>query len=165
MTNMEWCVANNIAATDLYCIRNNHKKPTMPENSCYVIKEVHEFVYSEFEDNATDFNKVILDWLSDDYNSSILSKTDKKIMKNWLDVIHSFTHDNITSIVLKKCDVQGNILENYDNDEKVDGYYMIFNFEWTDSVKFFINDCNMFAHMNFNKEYTLALLGICEKEI
>ena len=164
MTNMEWCVLNNIAAADLYCIRNNHKKPTMPENSCYIIKEVHGFVYSEFEDDATDFNKVILDWLADDYNSSILSKTDKKIMKNWLDVIHSFTHDNITSIVLKKCDAQGNILENYDDNEKVDGYYMIFNFEWVDSVKFFINDCNMFAHMNFNKEYTLALLGM-PKEI
>ena len=164
MTNMEWCVLNNIAAADLYCIRNNHKKPTTPENSCYIIKEVHGFVYSEFEDDATDFNKVILDWLADDYNSSILSKTDKKIMKNWLDVIHSFTHDNITSVVLKKCDAQGNILENYDDNEKVDGYYMIFNFEWTDSVKFFINDCNMFAHMNFNKEYTLALLGM-PKEI
>ena len=157
MTNMEWCVLNNIAATDLYCMRDSR-------NSCYIIKEVNGLVYSEFEDDATDFNKVILDWLADDYNSSILSKTDKKIMKNWLDVIHSFTRDNITSIMLKKCDVQGNILENYDDDEKVDGYYMIFNFEWTDSVKFFINDCNMFAHMNFNKEYTLALLGICEKE-
>ena len=64
MTNMEWCVLNNIAAADLYCIRNNHKKPTMPENSCYIIKEVHGFVYSEFEDDATDFNKVILDWLA-----------------------------------------------------------------------------------------------------
>ena len=49
MTNMEWCVLNNIVAADLYCIRNNHKKPTMPENSCYIIKEVHGFVYSEFE--------------------------------------------------------------------------------------------------------------------
>ena len=64
MTNMEWCVLNNIAAADLYCIRNNHKKPTMPENSCYIIKEVHGFVYSEFEDDVTDFNKVILDWLA-----------------------------------------------------------------------------------------------------
>lgn len=157
MTNMEWLVLNKIAATDLYCMRDSR-------NSCYVIKDINGLVYSEFEDDATDFNKAILDWLADDYNSSILSKTDKKIMKNWLDVIHSFTHDNITSVVLKKCDAQGNILENYDNDEKVDGYYMIFNFEWTDSVKFFINDCNMFAHMNFNKEYTLALLGM-PKEI
>lgn len=160
MTNMEWCVANKIAATDLYCMSNNHTY----KNNCYIIKEVNGLVYSEFEDDATDFNKVILDWFADDYNSSILSKTDKKIMKNWLDIIRSFTRDNITSIMLKKCDAQGNILENSDNDEKVDGYYMIFNFEWIDSVKFFINDCNMFAHMNFNKEYTLALLGICEKE-
>lgn len=157
MTNMEWLVLNKIAATDLYCMRDSH-------NSCYVIKDINGLVYSEFEDDVTDFNKAILDWLADDYDSSILSKTDKKIMKNWLDVIHSFTHDNITSVVLKKCDAQGNILENYDDDEKVDGYYMIFNFEWIDSVKFFINDCNMFTHMNFNKEYALALLGICEKE-
>lgn len=159
MTNMEWLVLNKIAATDLYCMRDSR-------NSCYVIKDINGLVYSEFEDDATDFNKAILDWLADDYNSSILSKTDKKIMKNWLDVIHSFTHDNITSVVLKKCDAQGNILENYDNydNEKVDGYYMIFNFEWVDSVKFFINDCNMFAHMNFNKEYTLTLLGM-SKEI
>lgn len=164
MTNMEWCVANNIAATDLYCTRDIHRKPATSRTSCYIIKDINGLVYSEFEDDATDFNKVILDWFSNDYNSSILSKTDKKIMKNWLDVIHSLTHDNITSVMLKKCDTQGNILENYDDDEKIDGYYMIFNFEWMDSVKFFINDCNMFAHMNFNKKYTLALLGICEKE-
>ena len=74
MTNMEWCVANNIAVTNLYCIRNNHKKPTKSENSCYVIKEVHGFVYSEFEDDATIFSKVILDWLADDYKPNALSE-------------------------------------------------------------------------------------------
>ena len=64
MTNMEWCVLNNIAATDLYCMRNNHKKPTIKSNSCYIIKEVHGLVCSEFEDDAINFNKVILDWLA-----------------------------------------------------------------------------------------------------
>ena len=74
MTNMEWLVLNKIAAADLYCIRNNYKKPTMPENSCYIIKEVHGFVYSEFEDDATIFSKVILDWLADDYKPNALSE-------------------------------------------------------------------------------------------
>ena len=69
MTNMEWCVLNNIAATDLYCIRNDHKKPTMRENSCYVIREVHGFVYSEFEDKAIGFDKVILDWLATTFHN------------------------------------------------------------------------------------------------
>ena len=64
MTNMEWCVANNIAPTDLYCMRNDNKKPTMRENNCYIIREVHGFVYSEFEDKAIGFDKVILDWLA-----------------------------------------------------------------------------------------------------
>lgn len=64
MTNMEWCVLNNIAATDLYCTRNDHKKPTKRENSCYIIREVHGFVYSEFEDDAIGFDKVILHWLA-----------------------------------------------------------------------------------------------------
>ena len=73
MTNMEWCVLNNIAATDLYCTRNSHKKPIMRENACYVIKEVHGLIDFEFEDDATDFNKVILDWLADDFKPTILS--------------------------------------------------------------------------------------------
>ena len=57
MTNMEWLVLNKIAATDLYCMRDSR-------NSCYVIKDINGLVYSEFEDDATDFNKVILDWLA-----------------------------------------------------------------------------------------------------
>ena len=69
MTNMEWCVANHIAATDLYCTRNDHKKPTKRENSCYIIREVHGFVYSEFEDDAIGFDKVILHWLATVYHN------------------------------------------------------------------------------------------------
>ena len=69
MTNMEWCVLNNITATDLYCMRNDHKKPTKRENSCYIVREIHGFVYSEFEDDAICFDKVILHWLATTFHN------------------------------------------------------------------------------------------------
>ena len=74
MTNMEWCVLNNIAATDLYCTKDTLRKPTIDKNNCYIIEENHGLVYSEFEDDTTDFNKVILDWLADDYEPNIFSE-------------------------------------------------------------------------------------------
>lgn len=62
MTNMKWLVLNNIAATDLYCMRDTHRKPTISKNSCYIIRDINGLVYSEFEDDATiGFDKAILD--------------------------------------------------------------------------------------------------------
>ena len=74
MTNMVWCVVNNIVATDLYCTKDTHRKPTIDKNNCYIIEENHGLVYSEFEDDTTDFNKVILDWLANDYEPNIFSE-------------------------------------------------------------------------------------------
>ena len=84
MTNMEWCVFNNIAATDLYCTKDTHRKPTINKNSCYIIREVHGFVYSEFEDKAIGFDKVILDWLADDYKVVFTSDGLSRMVTEWL---------------------------------------------------------------------------------
>lgn len=85
MTNMEWCVLNNIAATDLCCIKDSGRKPTAHKNSCYIIGEVHGLIYSEFEDDATiGFDKVILDWLADDYKIVFTSDSLSKMTTEWL---------------------------------------------------------------------------------
>ena len=81
MTNMEWCVINDIAVTDLYCTKDTHRKPTINKNSCYIIREVHGFVYSEFEDKTIGFDKVILDWLADDYKFRMLEDNSSFVIK------------------------------------------------------------------------------------
>lgn len=150
MTNMEWLVNNKINIRDLYVTLDSDKG-----GFNYLIKDYNAIVYSEFKSDTANHSKVLLEWLAADYERQhFLSESDKKLLRNWLTVIRSFTWNNIIGISLTRFDADGDVVDCFDNDEKVDGYYIVFDFEGRDSVKFLTSD-NDFKRMKWNKKYSL----------
>lgn len=147
MTNMEWLVAHKINLRDLYVSSIGKGR--------FAIKDYNAIVYSEFESSSTTHSDILVEWLSSDYQKeNFLSKTDKKLMTNWLGIIRSFTWDNITGVALTRFDADGNVVLCFDDDEKVEDYYMVFNFQNRHSIKFLTSD-NDFKRMKWNKTYSL----------
>lgn len=150
MTNMEWLVNNKINIRDLYVTLDSDKG-----GFNYLIKDYNAIVYSEFKSDTVNHSKVLLEWLAADYKKErILTENDRKLLKNWLTVIRSFTWDNITSVSLKPLDANGNIVDCSDDDTIVYGYYIVFDFEGRDSVKFLTSN-NDFKRMRWDRKYSL----------
>lgn len=166
MTNMEYLVKKGVPASDLaatlYNIDKEHNKKT------FRIFDLNATINRLFTVSTfTASSEAILEWLSTEYVTDIITDFERKKLNSWLTVVrHTVDRGKqviIDGIRIIRFDENDYYIPVNDNETKIsDVYIEIAHKEnnWNHHERFLIDKDTEFVHLNYKKRYSLTDLGI-----
>lgn len=168
---MEYLVKKGVSASDLSAILYNIDKEYGKET--FRIFDVNATINRLFTVSTfTTPSEAILEWLSAEYVTDIITDFERKKLDSWLTVIRHTVADRgkkviIDGIRIVRFDENGYYIPNDDNETKVSDVYIEITHKennWNHYERFLIDKDTEFVHLNYRKKYSLTDLGIERKD-